>query len=200
MKKMPMDEKTLTNLYIIAGANGSGKTTFAIEFSKNNDLPFINADEIAKQLNPVEIKKARIPAGKQFFIEIQNAFQRQISFMLESTLSGKYLDKVIRTAKEKGYNVIIIYLYLEHVKINIARVRNRVLNGGHDVPREDIIRRYYRSKKLFWKFYKDLADNWFLFYNSGDNFEEIANFREGPKITILNDILFQRFKESINGP
>lgn len=118
--------------------------------------------------------------------------------MLESTLSGKYLYKVIRTAKDKGYNIIIIYLYLEHYQINIARVRNRVLNGGHDVPKEDIIRRFHRSKKLFWEFYKDVADSWFLFYNSDNGFEEIANFKEDKK-TILNEILFERFKESING-
>ena len=193
------DEKIPKNLYIIAGANGSGKTTFAMEFSKNNDLHFINADEIAKQLNPFEIAKVKIKAGKQFFMEIQNAFDQHISFMLESTLSGKYLHKVISTAKNKGYNIIIIYLYLEHYQVNIARVKHRVLNGGHDVPKEDIIRRFYRSKKLFWEFYKDLADHWFLFYNSGDNFEEIANLRQETKITILNDILFQRFKENING-
>jgi predicted ABC-type ATPase len=197
---MPIfDEKTTTDLYIIAGANGSGKTTFAVEFTKKNDLHFINADEIAKQLNPFDITKAKIKAGKRFFIEIQNSFHKQISFMLESTLSGKYLYKVIRTAKDKGYNIIIIYLYLEHYQVNIARVRNRVLNGGHDVPREDIIRRFHRSKKLFWEFYKDLTDSWFLFYNSGDNFEEIANFRAGKREVILNDILFQRFKESLNG-
>jgi len=196
---MPIfDDKTTTDLYIIAGANGSGKTTFAIEFSQNNDLHFINADEIAKQLNPFDITKAKIRAGKRFFMDIQNAFHKQISFMLESTLSGKYLSKVIRTAKDNGYNIIIIYLYLEHYQVNIARVRNRVLNGGHDVPIEDIIRRFHRSKKLFWEFYKDLADNWFLFYNSADNFEEIANFRKGKK-TILDEILFQRFKESLNG-
>ncbi|KHD04765.1 hypothetical protein PN36_01395 [Candidatus Thiomargarita nelsonii] len=55
---------TMTDLYIIAGANGSGKTTFAIEFSRNNDLCFINADEIAQQLNPFDITKASVARVK----------------------------------------------------------------------------------------------------------------------------------------
>jgi predicted ABC-type ATPase len=95
--------------------------------------------------------------------------------MIESTLSGKYLKDVISKAKEKDFKIVLIYLFLETEYENISRVRNRVLNGGHDVPQDDIKRRYYRSRKLFWNTYKDMVDKWMLFFNGDDNYEMVAN-------------------------
>ena len=94
--------------------------------------------------------------------------------MIESTLSGKYLKNVINKAKEKDFKIVLIYLFLETEDENISRVRNRVLNGGHDVPLEDIKRRYFRSRNLFWNTYKDMVDKWMLFFNGDDNYELIA--------------------------
>jgi predicted ABC-type ATPase len=86
-------------------------------------------------------------------------------------MSGKYLIKIIQKAKLLRYTIDIFYLYLEDVTNNIARVQNRVFNGGHNIPKEDIIRRYYRSRNLFFNLYKGLADRWFLFFNADDEFE-----------------------------
>ncbi len=108
-------------------------------------------------------------------------------------MSGKYLIKVIQEAKEKDFEVSLFYLFLETQDENIYRVKNRVLNGGHNVPVDDVIRRYYRSRKLFWHTYKDLVDNWVLFFNGDDNFELIANNEE-----ILDEDLFQVFYKGMN--
>ncbi len=165
----------MKTLYIIAGANGSGKTTFAKSFSSLNDLHFINADEIAKELDSNDILRYKVKAGKIFFRELEDNLKKNKSFVIETTLSGKYLVKYIQKAKELNFYISLIYLFLETPKTNILRVQNRVLNGGHDVPIEDIIRRFYRSKKMFWNIYKYIVDEWIIYYNSNEVFEEIAD-------------------------
>ena len=88
------------------------------------------------------------------------------SFVLESTLSGNYLMKVIEKANDSGYSVKIVYIFLETPKDCIQRIRIRVTLGGHSIPDEDVIRRYYRSKINFWNDYKNLAKEWVIMYNS----------------------------------
>ena len=111
------------------------------------------------------------------------------SFILETTLSGKYLEKIIKRAQTAGYFVSLIYLYLDHSKENILRVKNRVLAGGHNVPEADIIRRYIRSKKLFLSLYKNLVDAWSIYYNGDDKFELIANNQDIVDETTYNNFL-----------
>lgn len=170
-----LEHKTL---YIIAGANGSGKSTFALSYTALNNLHFINADEIAKSYDPNDVSKFKVKAGKEFFRQLEQNINGDKSFMIESTLSGKYLKDVINKAKKKDFQVVLIYLFLETENENISRVKNRVLNGGHDVPENDIKRRYFRSRNLFWNTYKDMVNNWMLFFNGDDNYELIAEDNE----------------------
>jgi len=179
-------------LYIISGANGSGKTTFAKSFSKINNLNFINADEIAKELDENNLTKYKVKAGKIFFERLNHNFSLDKSFVIETTLSGKYLIKYITKAKNLDFQVSIIYLFLENPDTNISRVKNRVLNGGHHIPKDDIIRRFYRSKNMFYNVYKDIVDTWSLYYTSNEIFEKIANdnkiIDEEKYIKFLKDI------------
>jgi len=179
-------------LYIIAGANGSGKTTFALNYTALNNLHFINADEIAKTYDPNDISKYKIKAGKEFFRQLEVNLDGDKSFMIESTLSGKYLKDIILQAKEKNFQIVLIYLFLETEEENISRVANRVLNGGHNVPENDIKRRYKRSKNLFWNSYKQMVNNWMLFFNGDDNYELIAEDNE-----ILDTEYFELFMKDI---
>lgn len=176
-------EKTF---YIIAGANGSGKTTFALSYTAINKIHFINADEIAKSYDPDDITRYKVKAGKEFFRQLEINLNDDKSFMIESTLSGKYLKDVITKAKEKKFKIVLIYLFLETQEENIYRVQNRVLNGGHNVPKNDIERRYIRSRKLFWNTYKYMVDNWMLFFNGDDNYELIAENDEILDIEYFN--------------
>ena len=180
-------------LYIIAGANGSGKTTFAKSFSRIHDLYFINADEIAKELDPNNITKHQVKAGRIFFQKLNKRLNENKSFIIETTLSGKYLVKYINRAKANGFEVEMIYLFLEKPETNITRVATRVLSGGHHVPKDDIIRRFYRSKEMFMFVYKDLVDKWIMYYNSDEINEKIATDK-----MIYDDKKWQEFKKDIS--
>lgn len=179
--------------YIIAGANGSGKTSFAKSYAELNNLHFINADEIAALYDPNDIQKYKIKAGKEFFRQLNEyIIEKNESFIIETTLSGKYLLDIITKAKEKKFKVVLIYLFLETEQEHIFRVRHRVLNGGHDVPTEDIIRRYKRSRKLFWNLYKNMVDNWIVFYNGDDGYELVLEDGE-----IYDESFYELFLQGV---
>ncbi|RAI16162.1 MAG: zeta toxin [Candidatus Melainabacteria bacterium] len=137
-------------LYIISGANGSGKSTLAEVLLKEKNLEFLNADEIAKEICPDAINSVPISAGKLYFKRLNEYFQNNKSFAVESTLSGNNIVRIIEKAKQKNYKIILIYSFLKNCAVCIERVKRRVENGGHNVPEEDIIRRYYKSIVKFW--------------------------------------------------
>lgn len=128
-------------LYIIAGANGSGKSTFAEVLLKEKHLEFLNADEIAKEIAPDAIDSVPISAGKIYFHRLDEYFKNNKSFAVESTLSGNNIVRIIKKARKQNYKIILVYSFLQSCMTCIERVKKRVENGGHNVPEEDIIRR-----------------------------------------------------------
>lgn len=96
-----------------------------------------------------------------------------------------------------GYTVASIFLFLKSPEVCIARVRNRVMAGGHHVPTEDIVRRFYRSKRNFWYIYKDQVDQRYLHYSSGEHLQEVA-VGEGDRFTVKNEDCFELFMQDIN--
>jgi predicted ABC-type ATPase len=178
---------------IFAGPNGAGKTTIANRMLDFKLYHFLNADQIASQLaenRPEDANAYRVEAGKIFIRNIYQLIESEKNFFIETTLAGKYLERVIARLKEKGYRVKIIFIFLESPDLASQRVKQRVLKGGHPIPEHDIKRRYYRSKNKFWDHYKNLADKWFLAYNSGGNFHYIA-VGEGEKFFISDEILYR---------
>jgi predicted ABC-type ATPase len=178
---------------IIAGANGSGKTTFARKFLELTQYEFLNADEIAKQLNPEDPLKARIAAGKKVINSIDELIKAGKSFVIESTLAGSFLEKHITKLKERGYEIKLIFLYLGSTELCMNRIKSRVMQGGHDVPDEDVIRRFNRGLVKFWDQYSWMVDNFSLYYNN-----EIYDFKlvgKGQKnqFEVVNEPLFEEF-------
>ncbi|MEI8390693.1 MAG: AAA family ATPase [bacterium] len=162
-------------LYIIAGANGSGKSTLAGELLPEEQLEFLNADDIAREICPENIESVRISAGKEVYKRLESYFNQEISFAIETTLAGSNHLKTIKKAKNLNYEVTLIYSFVDSPEICINRIKTRVLKGGHHIPDEDVIRRFYRSKNNFWNKYKDTVDNWMIFYNGIEKTELIAN-------------------------
>ncbi len=154
-------------VYLIAGCNGAGKTTFAKEFLPSiGVIRFLNADEIARGLSPLKPEAVAFKAGRLLLNELRELIDRHETFALESTLSGRTYTNVFENAKEHGYAIELHFIWIPDVREAIRRVRQRVIEGGHDVPAEDIRRRFARGIDHLLKGYAPLANKWFLWDNS----------------------------------
>lgn len=155
-------------IFIIAGPNGAGKTTFAREFlPREAKCPlFVNTDLIAAGLSPFEPGAADIRASRLMLEEIASHVRRRESFAFETTLSGRRYAALIPEWQQIGYEVVLIFLWLPKVEMAVERVRERVRQGGHDVPEEVIRRRYEAGGRNFNLVYKRLVNYWFLYDNS----------------------------------
>lgn len=168
----PITEKPL--LLLVAGANGSGKTTFAKHIAELNNLPFVNADETAREINPDDVRAARFQAGREVLKELETLRERRISFVYESTLAGLSLSRILNEFKNVGYEISLVYVYLDSADVCIERIKSRVRAGGHFVPDDEVRRRYERSKRNFIEVYRLIADQWLLYRNPLEGFELIA--------------------------
>jgi predicted ABC-type ATPase len=162
-------QKTLRCI-VIAGPNGPGKTTFAREFlpKSGSILHFVNADLIAAGLSPLHPELVAVAAGRIFLRELDRLLAARVDFAIESTLSGLSLLGRLRRWRAVGYRIEIIYLTLPSVSLALRRVATRVKQGGHDVSKADVIRRFQRSWDNFEKHYRSLADTWTVYDNSGE--------------------------------
>jgi predicted ABC-type ATPase len=186
------------NVYIIAGPNGSGKTTFAVKF-----LPeyvkcpnFVNADLIAQGLSPFSPGAAAIKAGKLVLGQIHRFANIKADFAFETTLSGKLYVNLFKSLKAKGYKIHIFFLWIPDADLALSRIESRVAQGGHNVPVQDVLRRFDRAVRNFFKLYQPLADSWMLFNNAGPNPILIAEKKIG-KVRIIYESSYNDIVEGI---
>lgn len=155
---------------VIAGPNGAGKTTFAREFLPREAgvVHFVNADLIASGLSPLRPKVAARRAGRLVLTELKRLAKAREDFAFESTPSGRTYLRMMRKWKASGYRIELVFLSLPSVELALQRIAARVRQGGHDVPRTDVARRFSRSWQNFQSMYRPLADTWSVYDNSGD--------------------------------
>lgn len=176
-------------LYLFAGSNGAGKTTFARAYLRQLDpVPrFLNADEIARGLSPLDPQKLSVKAGKLLLHEIQGCLESRNFFGLESTLSGTTYAKLLQQAKFIGFQIEIHYLWIPSPSLAIRRIAQRVKMGGHFVPDADVKRRFSRSLTHFLEIYAPLSDGWtfrnnsvqpasLLFDSANSTLQQVKNF------------------------
>ncbi len=158
-------------ILIIAGPNGAGKTTFARAFlPEEAQCPrFINADLIAAGLSPFAPEAAAIKAGRLMLQEMAGCTARRESFGFETTLAGLGYLRHIEDWRRTGYHVSLFFLSLPTVELAVARVAERVRQGGHNIPEPVIRRRFIAGKRNFEKYYRTAVDAWALYDNSGED-------------------------------
>lgn len=154
---------------VIAGPNGAGKTTFAREFLLKDTrvIHFVNADLIAGGLSPLRPELAALAAGRIFLRELDRLAKARTDFAFESTLSGLVYLNRLKHWKAAGYRIEIVYLRLRSPQLALRRIAARVKQGGHNVPRADVLRRFTRSWTNFQNSYRLLVDTWSVYDNSG---------------------------------
>jgi predicted ABC-type ATPase len=184
-------------LYIIAGCNGAGKTTasFTILPEMLDCKEFVNADEIARGLSPFQPEKVSFKAGRIMLERITDLLESKENFAFETTLATKSYRSIISLARADGYNVTLLFFWLQNVNLAIERVKTRVLEGGHNIETEVIERRYKRGIKNLFEIYLPIADEVMIFDNSEGKHELIAEKTFETDLYILNEIIFKQLKK-----
>jgi predicted ABC-type ATPase len=186
----------MPNLYIIAGCNGSGKTTasFTVLPEMLDCQEYINADEIARGLSPFNPDKSAIEAGKIMLNKINNFLKRQIDFSIETTLATRTYTNVIKKSRQLGYEITLVFFWLDSVELAKERVLTRVTEGGHGIPEATIARRYSAGLRNLFELYIPICDYWMIFNNSNPKIELIAEGNFDTNLKIENNHIFETLK------
>ena len=186
-------------IIVLGGANGSGKSTLADFLIAETGFLFLNADEIEKTLKAQKVVgNTHLQAGRILFERLENARENGVSFILESTLSGKTLLPILRRLRAEGYRLRLVYIFLESPTLCIERIKGRVQKGGHHVSDEDVRRRYYRSLRNFWTLYRVLADEWVIYLNAENRPLLVATGETEQTAEVLEILYFNQFKHLLD--
>ena len=185
-------------LYIIAGCNGAGKTTasYTILPEVLDCKEFVNADEIAKGLSPFQPENVAMQAGRIMLARMDELLQKGETFAFETTLATKSYKQKIEWAQANGYEVTLLFFWLDSPNIAKERVAQRVAEGGHNIPLETIQRRYYNGIANLFTIYIDMVDICYIFDNSEGERTPIAKKYKGGKEIIYNADLYNQMKNS----
>lgn len=186
----------IPNVYIVAGPNGAGKSTFARLFLPEyaDCREFVNADLIAAGLSPFHPEGLAIQAGRLMLERVETLARRRVDFGFETTLAGRGYTSLLKRLKDSGYRIHVFFLWLPSVEMALARVRDRVLAGGHSVPEEVVRRRFSRGLANLFKLYAPLLDSWLVFDNAGEQPRIVALCLASDRI-VLDPGVFGRIEK-----
>lgn len=179
----------IKQLWLLAGGNGSGKSTFYRLFLEQRGIKFINADMIAKTMGKDNPEDASYKAARMAERLRSSMLDHGLSFCFETVFSHVSKIDFVAKAKALGYEVILVYIHLDSPELNEARVSQRVSEGGHDVPPDKIRARLPRTFENIRKVLP-LVDTVRIMDNSSlaDPFKQVASIRMGRKHTIADPL------------
>lgn len=182
---------------VIGGINGAGKTTAAKGVLTNEllELPFVNADAIATGLNAFSPESVAFEAGRIMVEHLDKLASASKSFAFESTLSGKTYHAFLKRLSSLNYNLQLYYFWLQSADLAVARVKQRVIRGGHSIPEPTIRSRYARSLRNFWTLYRPIVNRWVIYDNSTKRADLIAEGAAEVASRVFDPVKWQLFQE-----
>ncbi|MEH2195750.1 MAG: zeta toxin family protein [Nostoc sp.] len=158
----------MPSLYIIGGANGSGKTTVSMSLLPNflDCFEYVNADAIAAGLSPLNPDSMAMEAGRLMIMRLRTLSNSGSDFAFETTLAARSFASFIIGCRAKGYTINLIYFWLQSLDLAVERVAARVASGGHSIPKDVIRRRYQQGRINLISLYLPLCDGWMIYDNS----------------------------------
>lgn len=178
---------------MMVGPNGAGKTTSAMTL-----LPdiltcdeYVNADSIALGLSPFKPEEVAFAAGRLMLGRIYKLANQRSNFAFETTGASRTFAPFLLDCQKKGYEINLIYFWLDSPELALERVATRVANGGHDIPEDVVRRRYQKGVENLFKLYMPVVDNWVLYNNSGISPELIAENSTISGILIINQDIWR---------
>jgi predicted ABC-type ATPase len=185
----------MPTLYIIAGPNGVGKTTFADRYlpDEAKQLEFVNADLIARGLSPYDPDSAAIEAGRILLKRVRELISHRTGFTWETTMSGRTAAGWLRQAREAGYVLKAYFLWVRNPETTIRRIRQRVVEGGHNISEDVSRRRFLKTIQNFFAVYRPLMTSWRLLQNELPGPRLLAVEKSG-KLVIRDPVQFAQIQ------
>lgn len=177
----------MPRFFIISGCNGAGKTTASYTLLPQllNLHTFVNADEIADELSPQDPKRESLRAFRLMLERMDQLIARGEDFAVETTLATKSLAGIIENAQQLGYKVGLLYFWLKSPELAVKRVAIRVASGGHNIPENTIVRRYWQGMQNLRNIYLPRCDSWVLIDNSATDANWIAERKTGEETPVI---------------
>lgn len=177
----------MPRFFIISGCNGAGKTTASYTLLPQllNLHTFVNADEIADELSPQDPERESLRAFRLMLERMDQLIARGEDFAVETTLATKSLAGIIENAQQLGYKVGLLYFWLKSPELAVKRVAIRVASGGHNIPENTIVRRYWQGMQNLRDIYLPRCDSWVLINNSATDADWIAERKTGEETPVI---------------
>jgi len=171
---------TRPQLWVFAGPNGAGKSTIVARFHVAERIPVVNPDAIARRLKPDHQSEPALmlKAGRIAAAERRAYIRAGQSFAIETTLTGRSERRIMEEARAAGYKITLVFLGLDDALTALARVRERVAQGGHDVPAPTVLSRYAKSLTNL-PAALALADRAFILDNTGPRHRLLLALEDG---------------------
>lgn len=188
-----MASRARPRIVVLAGPNGAGKTTVSRDLvgDRFGIRRFVNADFIAQGLSGFSPDAAAVAAGRLMLQQIHDLAAARVDFAFETTLASRTFAPWLEKQKGRGYEVLLVFVWVPSPELSIARVRTRVAAGGHHVPAETVRRRFARGIANFHRLYLPIADHWWCYDNSETQPRLVANGGRA-SVQVLDSAVWRR--------